>query len=88
MINLTILGVVSLVFGLTLFAIAVYQMVKNCGNDDTKFKHYIENLCWGAIVGSILFFSVMCFSISDHKSKNDHQCCEHCEDSTSLNKSE
>ena len=76
MINLTVLGVVSLALGLIFFAIAVYRSVKNSQYNDDQFKHYIENICWGALVGTILFFSVICFSVRDHISKSNHQCCE------------
>lgn len=76
MINLTILGVVSLALGIGIFVYAILTLVKNSNNNDNMFTQGIANLCWGAIVGSILFFSVMCFSISEHKSKSNHQCCE------------
>ena len=82
MISLTILGAICLAIGIAVFAFAVRESMKNSHGNDELFKESIGNICWGAIVGSILFFSVMCFSISEHKSKSNHQCCEHCEDNT------
>ena len=76
MINLTILGIAFLILGLTLFVFTVLSAAKHSNGNDNRFKESIGNLCMGAIVGTILFTSVMCFNVRDTMKKECMQCME------------
>ena len=74
MITLTIFGIAFLALGLTVFVFTVLTATKNSNGNDNKFRDSIANLCMGAIVGSLLFSSVMCFSVRDTMNKKCPQC--------------
>ena len=76
MINLTILGIASLVLGITVFVFAVLIAAKHSNGNDNKFKYNIASLCMGAIVGTLLFLSVICFSVRDTMEKECPKCME------------
>jgi hypothetical protein len=76
MINLTILGIVFLVLGLTIFALTVLSAAKRSNGNDNRFKDSIENLCMGAIVGVLFFTSMLCFNIRNTLKKESPQCME------------
>lgn len=87
MITLTIFGIAFLALGLTVFVLTVLKAAKNSNGNDNKFKDSIENLCMGAIVGTLLFASVIIFSARDTMKKECPQCMERA-DSTMVIKSE
>lgn len=76
MITLTILGIAFLALGLTVFTCTVLKAAKHSNGNDNKFKESIANLCMGAIVGTLLFTSVMCFSVRNTMNKECPQCME------------
>lgn len=89
--ELMIFGTICLILGTGVFAIAVSLSVENSKGDDERFKESIGNICWGAIVASILLCGAIAID-ADSKRTTDEECCcqtECCEaDSTMVNKSE
>ena len=86
--ELMIFGTICLILGTGVFAIAVSLSVQNSKGDDERFKESIGNICWGAIVASILLCGAIAID-ADRKRTIDEECCyqtECCEaDSTMLN---
>ena len=84
-------GIICLMLGAGVFASAIYISAGNSKGDDERFKESIGNICWGAIVASILLCGAIAID-ADSKRKTDEECCcqiECCEaDSTMVNKSE
>ena len=74
MIILTIFGIAFLFLGLTIFVFTVLSAAKHSNGNDNKFKDSIANLCMGAIVGTLLFASVIIFSARDTMKKECPQC--------------
>ena len=89
--ELMIFGTICLMIGAIVFAIAVNLSIQNSKGDDERFKEAISNLCWGAIVASLIICGAMAIE-ADSKRTTDEECCcqtECCEvDSTMVNKSE
>lgn len=88
MISLTILGAICLAIGIAVFAFAVKQSINRCQGNDELFKDFIGNICWGAIVGSFLLMSAVCFTTKEAEDNRCEKCNVELTDSTSLNKSE
>ena len=84
-------GIICLMFGAGVFATAVYISAGNSKGDDERFKESIGNICWGAIVASILLCGAIAID-ADSKRTTDEECrcqTECCEaDSTMVIKSE
>jgi NO-binding membrane sensor protein with MHYT domain len=87
MINLTILGIAFLVLGLTIFALTVLSAARHSNGNDNRFKDSIANLCMGAVVGVLLFTSMLCFNVQNTLKKESPQCMERA-DSTMVIKPE
>lgn len=86
--ELMIFGTICLVIGSILFAIAVGLSVLNSEGDDERFKEAISNLCWGAIIASLIICGSMAIQADSHKTTDEEHRCqtECCEaDSTMLN---
>ena len=67
--------------GITVFVFAVLTASKHSNGNDSRFRDSIASICWGALVGLMLFISVMCFSVRDTTNKECPQCMER-DDST------
>lgn len=84
-------GIICLMLGAGVFACAVYISAGNSKGDDERFKESIGNICWGAIVASLLLCGGFAIDV-DSKKTTDEGCCCHTEccevDSTMVNKSE
>ena len=87
MITLTIFGIAFLTLGLAVFVFTVLAAVKHSNGNDNRFRDSIANLCMGAIVGTLLFASVIIFSARDTMKKECPQCVERA-DSTMVIKPE
>jgi hypothetical protein len=89
--ELMIFGTICLVIGAIVFAIAVSLSIQNSKGDDERFKESIGNICWGAIIASLLLCGGFAID-TDSKRTTDEGCCcqtECCEvDSNMVNKSE
>lgn len=88
--ELMIFGTICLVIGAIVFAIAVSLSVQNSKGDDERFKESIGNICWGAIVASLLLCGAIAIDADSKKTTDEGCCCqtECCEaDSTMVNKS-
>lgn len=72
--ELMIFGTICLVIGAIVFAIAVSLSVQNNKGDDERFKESIGNICWGAIVASLLLCGVIAID-ADSKRTTDKECC-------------
>jgi uncharacterized membrane protein YvlD (DUF360 family) len=86
--ELMIFGTICLVIGAIVFAIAVNLSIHNSKGDDERFKEAIGNLCWGAIIASLIVCGSMAIQADKHKTTYEEHCCqtECCEaDSTMLN---
>ena len=88
MITLKILGAICLAIGIAVFAFAVRESMENSHGNDELFKEFIGNICWGAIVGSLLLVGAVCFSTKESDEHHCEKCGVELTDSTSLNKSE
>ena len=84
-------GIICLMLGAGVFASAVYISASNSKGDDERFKESIGNICWGAIVASLLLCGGFAIDV-DSKRTTDEECrcqTECCEaDSTMVIKSE
>ena len=84
-------GIICLMLGAGVFASAVYISAGNSKGDAERFKESMGNMCWGAIVASILICGAIAID-ADSKKTTDEECCcqtECCEmDSTMVIKSE
>ena len=87
MISLTILGVICLAIGIAVFAFAVKQSINRCQGNDELFKEFIGNICWGAIVGSLLLVGAVCFSTKESDEHHCEKCSVELTDSTMVIKS-
>jgi hypothetical protein len=89
--ELMLFGIICLILGAGVFACAVYISAGNSKGDDERFKESIGNICWGAIVASLLLCGGFAIDV-DSKRTTDEECCcqtECCEtDSTMVIKSE
>ena len=86
--ELMIFGTICLMIGAIVFAIAVNLSIQNSKGDDERFKEAISNLCWGAIVASLIICGAMAIEADSRKTTDEEFCCqtEYCEaDSTMLN---
>ena len=87
-----LLGIICLILGAGVFACAVYISAGNSKGDDERFKESIGNICWGAIIASLLLCGGFAIVDVDSKRTTDEECCcqtECCEaDSTMVIKSE
>ena len=85
-------GIICLILGAGVFACAVYISAGNSKGDDERFKESIGNICWGAIIASLLLCGGFAIVDVDSKRTTDEECCcqtECCEaDSTMVIKSE
>lgn len=89
--ELMLFGIICLMLGAGVFASAVYVSVGNSKGDNERFKESIGNICWGAIVASILLCGAIAIDADSKKTTDEGCCCqtECCEaDSTMVNKSE
>ena len=89
--ELMLFGIICLMLGAGVFASAVYISAGNSKGDAERFKESMGNMCWGAIVASILICGAIAID-ADSKKTTDEECCcqtECCEmDSTMVIKSE
>jgi uncharacterized membrane protein YvlD (DUF360 family) len=86
--ELMIFGTICLVIGAIVFAIAVSLSIQNSKGDDERFKEAIGNLCWGAIIASLIICGSMAIEADSHKKTDEEYCCQtECyeADSTMLN---
>ena len=86
-----LLGIICLILGAGVFACAVYISAGNSKGDDERFKESIGNICWGAIVASLLLCGGFAIDVDSKKTTDEEYCCqtECCEaDSTMVIKSE
>ena len=87
-----LLGIICLILGAGVFACAVYISAGNSKGDDERFKESIGNICWGAIIASLLLCGGFAIVDVDSKRTTDEECrcqTEYCEaDSTMVIKSE
>ena len=84
-------AIICLMLGSGVFASAVYISAGNSKGDDERFKESIGNICWGAIVASLLLCGAFAIDADSKKTTDDGYCChtECCEaDSTIVIKSE
>ena len=72
--ELMIFGTICLILGAGVFAIAVSLSMQNSKGDDERFKEAISNLCWGAIVASLIICGAMAIE-ADSKRTTDKECC-------------
>lgn len=82
-------GIICLMLGASVFASAVYISAGNSKGDNERFKESIGNMCWGAIVASLLICGAIAIDAYDKKTTNEECCCqtECCGvDSTMVNK--
>lgn len=84
-------GIICLIIGALVFACAVYISAGNSKGDDERFKESIGNICWGAIVASLLLCGGFAIDIDSKRTTDEEcrcqtECCE--EDSTMVIKSE
>lgn len=64
-------GIICLILGAGVFASAVYISVGNSKGDNERFKESMGNLCWGAIVASLLICGA--FTIDADSKKNNRR---------------
>lgn len=86
--ELMIFGTICLVIGAIVFAISVNLSLQNSKGDDERFKEAIGNMCWGAIIASLIICGSMAIQADSHKTTDEEHCCqtECCEaDSIMLN---
>lgn len=89
--ELMLFGIICLMLGAGVFACAVYISAGNSKGDDERLKESIGNICWGAIVASLLLCGGFAIDVDSKRTTEDKCCCqtEYCEaDSTMVIKSE
>lgn len=64
-------GIICLILGAGVFAYAVYISTGNSKGDDERFKESIGNMCWGAIIASLLLCGM--FAIDTDSKKNNRR---------------
>lgn len=84
-------GIICLIIGALVFACAVYISAGNSKGDDERFKESIGNICWGAIVASLLLCGGFAIDVDSKRTTDEEcrcqtECCE--EDSTMVIKYE
>lgn len=70
-----IFGIICLMLGAGVFATAVYISAGNSKGDDERFKESIGNICWGAIVASLLICGLFAID-ADSNRETDVECVE------------
>lgn len=65
MIGLTILGIICIFVGIVIATIAVNKSIYQSNGDEEKLKGYIDNLCWGSFVGTLIVCGVFCLSVEN-----------------------
>ena len=86
---LLLFGIICLMLGAGVFASAVYISAGNSKGDDERFKESIGNMCWGAIIASLLICGGFAIEESGKRTTDEECCCqtECCEsDSNMVNK--
>ena len=71
--ELMIFGTICLILGAGVFAIAVSLSMQNSKGDDERFKESIGNMCWGAIIASLLICGMFAID-ADSKRATDEEC--------------
>ena len=89
--ELMLFGIICLMLGAGVFACAVYISAGNSKGDDERFKESIGNMCWGAIVASLLLCGRFAIDVDSKRTTKEEcrcqiECCE--ADSTMVIKSE
>lgn len=65
MIGLTILGIICIFVGIVIATIAVNKSINQSNGDEEKLKGYIDNLCWGSFVGTLIVSGVFSLSVEN-----------------------
>lgn len=71
--ELMLFAIICLILGAGVFACAVYISAGNSKGDDERFKESIGNICWGAIVASLLLCGAIAID-ADSKRTTDEEC--------------
>lgn len=69
-------GIICLMLGAGVFATSVYISAGNSKGDDERFKESIGNICWGAIVASLLLCGMFAIEESSKRTIDEECCCQ------------
>ena len=67
-------GIICLMLGAGVFASAVYISAGNSKGDNERFKESIGNICWGAIVASLLLCGGFVIEESSKRTTKRRRC--------------
>lgn len=75
MIGLKILGIICISIGIIIATIAVNKSINQSNGNEEKLKGYIDNLCWGSFVGTLIVCGVFCLNCEkpDSKTQNNEE---------------